>query len=56
MKGTEWSVVEFLATGLGIFSIGLWITSKNMTQDGNQKGVGDISVVIKYVQNIHTMT
>lgn len=43
MKGSEWGVVEFLATGLSVFSIGICITSKNMTQDGNQKGVGDIS-------------
>jgi hypothetical protein len=27
-----------------------------MIQDGNQKGVGDVSVVIKYVQNIHAIT
>jgi hypothetical protein len=47
MKGSEWYVVEFLATGLNIFSVDLCITSKNMTQDGNQKGVGNISVVIK---------
>lgn len=56
MKGSEWSVMEFLATGLSTFSVDLCIKSKNITQDGNQKGVGDVSVVIKYVQLIHTMT
>jgi hypothetical protein len=56
MKGSEWSLVEFLATSLNTLFVVLYNTSKNMTQDGNQEGHGHMSMIIKYVHNIHTKT